>query len=149
MLGLAETGGADLAARIAGADGVVLILGGNPAGDPAVADAVQAHGRVVYVGTHANETSRAAHLVLPGATWAEKAGTFVNRQGRLQTFRQAVARAGNAREDWRILAEVQALAGGDAPGSLKAVRVAVADDLGLAADLNALPAEGFVPGGEA
>jgi NADH-quinone oxidoreductase subunit G len=149
MLGLDETAGADLAAKVAAADGAVLILGGDPGADPAVAEAIRAHGRVVYVGTHANATSGAAHLVLPGATWAEKAGTFVNRQGRLQTFRQAVARNGNAREDWRILAEIQALAGGEAPGSLKAVRTACAADLGLDADLNILPAEGFVPGGEA
>jgi NADH-quinone oxidoreductase subunit G len=149
LLGLAETGAAELAAKIAGAGGVVVILGGDPAADPAVAEAVRSHGRVVYVGTHANETSGAAHVVLPGATWAEKAGTFVNRQGRLQNFRQAVARAGNAREDWRILAELRDLAGGEAPGSLKAVRTAAAADLGLAADLNALPAEGFLPGGEA
>jgi len=148
LLGLAETAGTDLASRIEGARGAVLILGGDPAAEPAVAAAVAAHGGVIYLGTHANATSAAARVVLPGAAWAEKAGVFVNRRRRLQPFRQAVARAGNAREDWRILAELRAAAGQAAPGSLKAVRTAVAADLGLDVDLNALPAEGFLPGGD-
>ena len=33
-------------------------------------------------------------VLLPGAMWAEKAGTFVNRDGRLQEFKQSVARHG-------------------------------------------------------
>ncbi|MFN2372100.1 MAG: 2Fe-2S iron-sulfur cluster-binding protein, partial [Candidatus Krumholzibacteriia bacterium] len=94
LLGLAEDGPDRLAARIGEASGAVLVHGGDPAADPAVRAAL-AERTVVYVGTHRNETARLAALVLPGATWAEKAGVVANRQGRLQEFRQAIARAGN------------------------------------------------------
>ena len=85
-------------------------------------------------------------LALPGATWAEKSGIFVNRQGRLQEFRQAIARLGNAREDWRVLADLGTARGaGDPPASLRAVRAAAGTDLGL--ELIKLPALGLVPAG--
>ncbi|MCB1182445.1 (2Fe-2S)-binding protein [bacterium] len=143
LLGLAEQDGAALAAAIRGASGAVLVLGGDPAADEAVAGAIAGHGKVIYVGTHANATAQAAALVLPGASWAEKTGIFVNKDGRLQRFQQAVVRPGSAREDWRILAELK---GDDAPGSLKALRQDLAAALGLAdVNLNKLPALGLAP----
>jgi len=149
LLDLAEDDPGALAARITAASGAVLILGGDPAADETVAAAMRKQGKVIYVGTHDNQTSGAAKCVLPAATWAEKAGTFVNRQGRLQGFRQAVARCGNAREDWRILAELMTVSGaGEAPGSLKALRSMVAESVVPGTDLDNLPAQGFVPGGE-
>jgi NADH-quinone oxidoreductase subunit G len=100
----------------------------------------------VFLGTHDRATAAAAQLVLPGAAWAEKAGIFVNRQGRLQAFGQAVARPGQAREDWRILAELlDALGGAPAAGSLRAVRAELASALDLE-NLDNLPAHGLVPG---
>ena len=145
LLGLAEHDGAALAALIKGAAGTVVVHGGNPAADPAVATALAAHGRVIYIGTHDNATAQAANLVLPGAMWAEKAGIFVNKDGRLQAFQQSVARRGNAREDWRILGE---LLGDAAPGSLKALRGELAGAIGAGdADLNKLPARGLAPEG--
>jgi NADH-quinone oxidoreductase subunit G len=47
--------------------------------------------------------TEAAHYLLPGATFAEKSGTFVNRAGRIQRISPAVASPGNARPEWRIL----------------------------------------------
>ncbi len=151
VVGIPELAGADLAAAVAGAKGTVLVLGGDPAADPAVADALRKHGRVIYLGTHGNGTAGCANLVLPGAAWAEKQGLFVNRKGRWQAFRQAIARPGNAREDWRILAEaVGRLDDGAALGSLKAVRSALAAAVltDPSVDLNKLPEHGFAPGGE-
>ena len=148
LLGLDQDEGPALADLIRRAAGAVLIHGGNPAQDAAVASAL-GEKDLVYIGTHDNETARRAKVVLPGAMWAEKAGIFVNRDGRLQEFRQAVARRGNAREDWRILAEMMTAGGRPAvPGSLPAVRTDLTGALGAAADLNKLPARGFVPGGE-
>ena len=60
---------------------------------------------------------------------------------RAQGFNQAIARTGNAREDWRILAEMAAAAGTEAPGSLKALRMAVAEALFPGTDLDRLAAE--------
>ncbi len=150
-LGLLEIGqgdGSALAAVIKGVTGPILIHGGDPAADPAVTEALSGRD-VVYIGTHENATSALAAVVLPGAMWAEKAGIFVNRDGRLQEFRQAVARHGNAREDWRILAELLNVGGKeDAPGSLKAVRAGLTSSIDPGTDLNQLPERGFVPGGE-
>jgi NADH-quinone oxidoreductase subunit G len=146
LLGIEELDAAALAARISEAEGTILVHGGNPAADEAVAGALAGCGDLVYIGTHANETAAAAALVAPGAAWAEKQGIFVNKQGRLQQFKQSVGRHGNAREDWRILAE--AAGGEDTPASLPAVRAQLAEHLafGPDIDLNRLPALGFVPG---
>lgn len=150
ILGLQEDSAADLAGKIKAARGTVLIHGGDPARDEAVAAALEACDQVVYIGTHADATAAVAALTVPGAMWAEKNGIFVNKQGRVQEFKQAVARWGNAREDWRLLVEVLAVApgGGDVPGSLRAVRTLMDGELhaGTDIDLNRVPSVGFVPG---
>ncbi|MFT5314426.1 MAG: NADH-quinone oxidoreductase subunit G [Candidatus Krumholzibacteriia bacterium] len=141
MLDLHENDGATMAATISGTKGTVLIHGGNPASDSAVASAITAHGRVIYIGTHNNETAQLSSVVLPGATWAEKAGIFANKDGRLQSLKQSVARPGSSREDWRILSE---MIGAEGPSSLKAVREALAESLNLGeVNLNKLPSNGL------
>ena len=45
---------------------------------------------VVYIGTHANQTSDAAKVLFPGLSVFEKSGSFVNQQFRLQKFEAAV-----------------------------------------------------------
>jgi len=148
LLGIEQGDGQALAAVIKGAAGAILVHGGDPAADPAVAEALSGRD-VVYIGTHDNATAKLAAVVLPGAMWAEKAGIFVNRDGRLQEFKQGVARHGNAREDWRVLAELMNVAGKDeAPGSLKTARTGLTAAIGSATDLNKMPERGFVPGGE-
>ena len=149
LLGVAESSAAELSGKIGSTDGTILLLGGNPAADAAVEAALQKAAEksgVIYVGTHADETAACATLTLPGAMWAEKAGIFVNKQGRLQEFKQAVARRGAGREDWRILVEI--LGDDDAPVSLKALRTLMKDTVlpGTQADLNRLPVLGLVPG---
>ncbi len=149
LLGFVEDDATTLASRIGAAQGTILILGGDPASDPAVAAAL-AGKTVIAVASHRDATAQAAGLALPGAMWAETPGTFMNRQGRLQGFAQAVARPDRVREIWRILAEWLAAAGDeDAPGSLRAVRSLASTDLALP-DLNTLPAVGALPtaGGE-
>jgi len=147
LLDLGQDDPAALAQCIADTAGTILVHGGDPAAEPAVREALAGR-TVVYLGTHRGETAALAALVLPGASWAERTGIFVNRQGRLQEFRQAVARPGNAREDWRVLADLGAARGaGDPPASLRAVRAGAGADLGL--ELNNLPALGLVPAGAA
>jgi NADH-quinone oxidoreductase subunit G len=148
LLGFGQEQGPALADKIRGVKGPILIHGGDPAADTGVAEALGGRD-VIYLGTQANQTAEVAKVVLPGAMWAEKAGIFVNKDGRMQEFKQSVARQANAREDWRILCELLAVTGkADAPGSLKAVRTELAAAIGLEVDLNKLPARGFVPGGE-
>ncbi len=151
LLGLAELSAADLATKIQGASGTIIILGGDPAADETVAGALQSAGSLLYIGTHKNNTSNLATLVLPGCTWAEKGGLFVNKDGRVQEFKPAVKGKANAREDWRILTELLAGAGQpDVPAGLRPVRDAISATLfaGQDINLNQLPGYGVVAGGE-
>jgi NADH-quinone oxidoreductase subunit G len=58
---------------------------------------------VVYVGTHGDRGAHRADVILPGATYAEKTGIYVNTEGRPQFAERAVFPPGDAREDWSIL----------------------------------------------
>ena len=42
-------------------------------------------------------------MILPGAAYTEKNGTYVNTEGRVQLGRLAAFPPGDAREDWSIL----------------------------------------------
>ena len=44
-----------------------------------------------------------ADVVLPGATYTEKDGTYVNTEGRSQLTRTAVSSPGQGRDDWKII----------------------------------------------
>ncbi len=57
----------------------------------------------VYLGTHGDRGVHAADVILPGAAYTEKHGTYVNTEGRPQRAKLAVFPPGEAKEDWRIL----------------------------------------------
>jgi formate dehydrogenase major subunit/formate dehydrogenase alpha subunit len=52
------------------------------------------------------ETTAYAHVVLPAAASAEKAGTFTSTERRVQRFEAVVPPPGEARPDWWIVTEV-------------------------------------------
>jgi formate dehydrogenase alpha subunit len=52
------------------------------------------------------ETAALADLVLPGAAFAEKDGTFSNTERRVQLVRKAVEPPGDAKPDWQIICEL-------------------------------------------
>lgn len=52
------------------------------------------------------ETVQLADVVLPGTTFAEKDGSFTGTDRRIQLIRQAIQPLGDAREDWRIIADL-------------------------------------------
>ena len=58
---------------------------------------------VVYQGHHGDRGAQLADVILPGAAYTEKAGTYVNTEGRVQMTRAATSLPGVAREDWKIL----------------------------------------------
>ncbi len=72
---------------------------------------------IVLIDTLPNALSAKADVLLPGATWVEKSGTFENAVGRLQTFDQAVPVLEGARAEGQIALELQA-ACGSAPRSI-------------------------------
>jgi formate dehydrogenase alpha subunit len=49
------------------------------------------------------DTAALADVVLPGACWAEKEGTFTNTERRVQRVRKAVEPPGEALADWEVL----------------------------------------------
>jgi len=53
-----------------------------------------------------SETARLADVVLPGATFAEKDGTFTNSERRVQRVRKAIEPVGRSRSDWRIICDL-------------------------------------------
>ncbi|MBM3534356.1 MAG: NADH-quinone oxidoreductase subunit G [Alphaproteobacteria bacterium] len=58
---------------------------------------------VIYQGHHGDAGASRADVVLPGAAYTEKNGTYVNTEGRVQLGRLSVFPPGDAREDWKIL----------------------------------------------
>jgi NADH-quinone oxidoreductase subunit G len=59
-----------------------------------------------------NATTELAHFVLPGASFAEKRGSMINGDGRLQRLNKAIADPGHAMDDWQILLQLKAALGG-------------------------------------
>jgi NADH dehydrogenase (ubiquinone) Fe-S protein 1 len=61
---------------------------------------------VIYQGHHGDNGAQLADIVLPGATYTEKSGTYINTEGRVQITRAAVSMPGAARDDWKIIRAV-------------------------------------------
>jgi NADH-quinone oxidoreductase subunit G len=70
---------------------------------------------VVYQGTHGDRGAERADVILPGATYTEKSGTYVNTEGRVQTADRANFPPGDAREDWAILRALSGVLGKKLP----------------------------------
>jgi len=88
----------------------------------------------VYIGHHGDKGAAQAHLVLPGAAYAEKHGTYVNIEGRVQRGERAAFPPGDAREDWTILRALSDLIGKPLPfdrfDQLRAAMIAEVPALG-------------------
>lgn len=119
MLGYAQKGGiADLqAAKLA------FFLGADEC------DFSKFGGFKVYIGHHGDHGAHHADVVLPGASYAEKSGTWVNLEGRVQRGERAVFPPGDAREDWTILRALSEKLGKTLPfDTLEELRAAMAVD---------------------
>ena len=81
----------------------------------------------VYVGHHGDQGARHADVILPGAAYSEKSGTYVNLEGRVQRGERAVFPPGDAREDWAIFRALSDVLGKRLPfDSLDALRAEMA-----------------------
>ena len=111
---LPGAGGRDTAAILAGcrsgATEILYLLGAD---EVDLSDTGSAF--VVYQGHHGDRGAARADIVLPGAAYTEKDGTYVNTEGRVQEGRRAVFPPGDAREDWAILRAVSAAIGRKLP----------------------------------
>jgi len=78
---------------------------------------------VIYQGTHGDRGAHRADVILPGATYTEKSGTYVNTEGRVQMANRSAFAPGEAREDWAILRALSDVLGQRLPfDSLNALR---------------------------
>ncbi|MGB3165733.1 MAG: NADH-quinone oxidoreductase subunit NuoG [Alteraurantiacibacter sp.] len=139
MLGFAQKGGI---ADIANAKPkVVLALGADEVDWSAFDGSLK-----VYIGHHGDKGAHVADVILPASAYTEKAGTYVNTEGRVQMADKAIFAPGDAREDWTILrALADALGvtvGFDSFAELRAAMVAdvpALGDEGMIADFGPLP----------
>ncbi|HKQ95403.1 MAG TPA: NADH-quinone oxidoreductase subunit NuoG [Aestuariivirgaceae bacterium] len=78
---------------------------------------MQALGRsfVIYQGSHGDHGAHRADVILPGAAYTEKTGTYVNTEGRPQAARRANFPPGEARDDWAILRALSEVLGAKLP----------------------------------
>ena len=84
----------------------------------------------VYVGHHGDNGAHHADVILPGAAYSEKSGTYVNLEGRVQRGERAVFPPGDAREDWAIFRALSDVLGKRLPfDSLDALRAEMAKAL--------------------
>jgi len=82
--------------------------------DPVLTDADANHVRkglealdfLVVQDIFMSETAKLADVVLPGASFAEKDGTFTNTERRVQRVNQAIKPIGNSKADWNIICQL-------------------------------------------
>ncbi len=61
---------------------------------------------LVIQDSYRNSNLEKADAVLPGATFAENEGTFVNLEGRIQKFEKVIEPLGEAKPDWWIISQL-------------------------------------------
>ncbi len=88
----------------------LFVMGDDPVSSlPDVAATRQALGNtdfLVVQDIFLTPTAEMAHVVLPGASFAEKDGTFTNTERRVQRVRRAADPPGEARADWEIICDL-------------------------------------------
>jgi NADH-quinone oxidoreductase subunit G len=129
-------GGKDLAGMLGGGVDVLWLLGA----DEFDTARIGADTFVIYQGHHGDRGAARADVILPGAAYTEKHGTYVNTEGRAQRGYPAVAPPGEAREDWAILRAFSAVIGHTLPyDTLDALRDRLAQAHPAFAQIGHLP----------
>jgi len=104
-------GGKSVAAMMGGGVDVLWLLGA----DEFDTSRIGSNTFVVYQGHHGDAGAARADVILPGAAYTEKNGTYVNTEGRVQRGAMALFPPGDAREDWTILRAFSAVIGKTLP----------------------------------
>ena len=88
----------------------MVILGENPAGsDPDVKHvkhALEEAEFLAVIDIFLTDTAKIADVVFPGASFAEKDGTFSNTERNVLRIRKAVSPPGESRPDWQIICDI-------------------------------------------
>ncbi len=80
---------------------------------PTAARALQAAETVIACSVYRNGALDYADVILPITPFTETAGTFINCEGRVQSFNGTVRPAGEARPGWKVLRVLGNLLGVD------------------------------------
>jgi predicted molibdopterin-dependent oxidoreductase YjgC len=95
----------------------MYIMGENPMiSDPDIShvrEALDALDFLVVQDIFLTETAELADVVLPGASYLEKDGTFTATDRRVQRIRKAIEPVGASKPDWVIISELAQLMGSD------------------------------------
>ena len=133
-------GAMDVAAMLSGGLDVLFLLGADEIDTTRIGDAF-----TVYIGSHGDAGAHRADVILPGATYTEKSGTYVNTEGRVQQTSRAGFAPGEAREDWAILRALSDVLGKRLPfDSLGQLRAKLYEEFPHFAGI-----DGIVPGNAA
>jgi len=116
ILGLDSEPGANLSAIATGVKSgeirALLALGENPIKLGISAEQLTNMPAFVAMDILSNAANEHATVLMPVSGFAEKRGSMINGEGRLQRLNRAVRAPGNARDDWEILRDLlQALGG--------------------------------------
>ena len=116
LLGVTSEPGAKLSAITdavkSGRVKALITLGENPMRLGISAEQLQNLSAFIVMDILSNAATEHATVVLPSLAFAEKRGSMINGDGRLQRLNRAVRAPGQARDDWEILRDlIQACSG--------------------------------------
>ena len=96
--------GQSLGNMLAGGVKGLMVVGLDPAAEPATAQALQGLDFLVVQDLFLTETAKLAEVVLPACSFAEADGTYTNLERRVQRGPEGIRLFGQSRPDWAILA---------------------------------------------
>ena len=64
---------------------------------------------IIYIGSHGDKGAEMADVILPGTTYIEQDGYYINLEGKIQKAYKASYPPGDAKEDWEIINELSEL----------------------------------------
>jgi NADH-quinone oxidoreductase subunit G len=116
LLGVAAEPGAKLSAIAdavkSGTVKALITLGENPMQLGISSERLSRLSTFIVMDILSNDATENATVVLPSFAFAEKRGSMINGEGRLQRLNRAVRGPGEARDDWQILRDlIQACTG--------------------------------------
>ncbi|MCL5966915.1 MAG: 2Fe-2S iron-sulfur cluster-binding protein [Deltaproteobacteria bacterium] len=116
LLGIAEWKFGEIVKKIAAKEIRALLVFGNVLGDLTDGEIGSLLANVPFVavvGANDGPLARAAHAVLPSASFAERGGTFTNFAGRVQRFKPGFPPRGKARRDIEVVVTLANRLGAD------------------------------------
>lgn len=101
---------------------------------------------VIYQGSHGDRGAHRADVILPGATYTEEQGLFVNTEGRPQLALRAGFAPGEAKENWAIVRAVSGEMGDALPyDSIAQLRQALVEFAPQLSELDVVPENDWKP----